>query len=177
MLYPGNRLACNCQYLGIKARFDPFFPFRKQKYMAERAPPPQLADFSHHMADNIRFADLDIQGHVNNVVFATFFETGRVGFSRDPVHGFSVPGAGIALRRIVIDYLAEMRFPGQVTIGTRVKRLGTTSLVLDHALFVEGTCTATGESTIVLLDSKTRRPKPFPEDVAAKLRAAEHRKA
>jgi acyl-CoA thioester hydrolase len=124
------------------------------------------------MTDNIRFGDLDIQGHVNNVVFATFVETGRVGISRDPVHGFAVPGAGFALRRIVIEYLAEMHFPGQVTIATRVERMGTTSLTLGHALFVGTTCTATAESTMVLVDPATRRPRPFPEAIAKRLTAA-----
>ena len=141
--------------------------------MPERPPAPQLSDYPHHMIENIRFADLDVQNHVNNVAIATYFESGRVGFSRDPVLGFSVPGAGIALRRIEIDYLAQMTFPGQVTIATRVKRLGTTSLALDHALFVGETCTATAVSTLVLLDPKTHRPRPFPEDVAAKLRATQ----
>jgi len=140
--------------------------------MPVRPPAPRLSDYPHQMTDNIRFADLDVQNHVNNVAIATVFETGRVGFSRDPVHGFSVPGAGIALRRIEIDYLAEMKFPGQVTIATRVKRLGTTSLALDHALFVGETCTATAVSTLVLLDPATKRPQPFPDDVAAKLKAA-----
>ena len=124
------------------------------------------------MTDNIRFADVDIQGHVNNVVFATFVESGRVGFSRDPVHGFKIPDAVFALRRIVIDYLAEMRFPGQVTIATRVQRIGTTSMTLYHALFVGADCTATAESTMVLVDPKTRRPRPFPEDIAKRLAAA-----
>jgi acyl-CoA thioester hydrolase len=107
-------------------------------------------------------------------VFATFFESGRVGLSRDPVQGFAVPDAGFALRQIVIDYLAEMRFPADVTIATRVKRVGTSSLTLDQALFVGETCTATAESTMVLLDRHTRRPRPFPDDVAARLRAATH---
>jgi acyl-CoA thioester hydrolase len=124
------------------------------------------------MTDNIRFADLDVQNHVNNVAIATFFETGRVGFSRHPVHGFSIPGAGFALRRIEIDYLAEMNFPGVVTIATRVKRVGTTSLTLEHALFVGEKCTATAVSTLVLTDPSTRRSRPFPDDVAAKLKAA-----
>jgi acyl-CoA thioester hydrolase len=140
--------------------------------MPERRPNPQLADFAHRMTDNIRYGDIDIQGHVNNVVIAQFMESGRVGFSHDPVHGFSVPDAGFALRRIVIDYLAEMHFPGQVTIGTRVQRIGSTSLVLDHALFVGETCTATAESVMVLIDRNTRRPMPFPEKIAAKLRGA-----
>ena len=139
--------------------------------MPPRPPPPQLADFPHHMTDNIRFADIDIQGHVNNAVIATFVESGRVGFSRDPVHGFKIPDAGFVLRRIVIDYLAEMLFPGQVTIATRVERMGTTSLTLGHALFVGTTCTATAESTMVLVDPATRRPRPFPDAIAKRLAA------
>jgi acyl-CoA thioester hydrolase len=65
-----------------------------------------------------------------------------------------------------------MKFPGQVTIATRVKRVGSTSLALDHALFVGEICTATAVSTIVLMDPKTTRPRPFPDAVAAKLKAA-----
>ena len=138
--------------------------------MPERPATPHLSDYPHQMTDNIRFADLDVQNHVNNVAVATFFESGRIGFSRDPVNGFQVPGAGIALRRIEIDYLAEMKFPGRVVIATRVKRIGTTSLALDHALFVGETCTATAVSTLVLLDPTTRRPMAFPAEVAAKLK-------
>jgi acyl-CoA thioester hydrolase len=142
--------------------------------MPERTPRPQLADFPHQMTDNIRFGDIDMQGHVNNVIFARFVESGRVGYSHDPVLGFSVPGAGFALRRVVIDYLAEMHFPGKVTIATRVQRVGTSSLVFDHALFSGDTCTATAESVLVLIDPKLRRPRPFPQDVADRLRAAAH---
>lgn len=140
--------------------------------MPERAPPPKLSDFPHHMIDNIRFGDIDMQGHVNSVVFAQFVESGRIGYSRDPVLGFSVPGALFALRRVVIDYLAEMYFPGQLTIGTRMQGIGKSSFIFGHALFVGETCTATAESVMVLVDRATRRPRPFPADVAAKLRAA-----
>jgi acyl-CoA thioester hydrolase len=142
--------------------------------MPERTAPPRLADFPHHMTDNIRFGDIDMQGHVNNVTFARFVESGRVGYSHDPVLGFSVPDAGFAVRRVVIDYLAEMHFPGTVTIATRVQRIGTSSLVLDHALFFNEACTATAESVLVLIDRKNRRPRAFPAEVAAKLRAAAH---
>ncbi len=82
-------------------------------------PRPSFQTTPHLMTDNIRYADIDAQNHVNNIAIATFFESGRVGFSHDPVLGFSIPGAIIALRRIEIDYLAEMTFPGQVTIATR----------------------------------------------------------
>lgn len=140
--------------------------------MQERRSAPLLSDYSHHVTDNIRFADVDVQGHVNNVKFATFVETGRVTISRDPVQGFQVPDATFALRKLTIEYLAEMKWPGQVTIATRIQRLGTSSLTLAHGLFVGDTCAATAESVLVLIDRQTHRPRPFPDDIAAKLRKA-----
>ncbi|HDG9121136.1 TPA: acyl-CoA thioesterase, partial [Pseudomonas aeruginosa] len=45
---------------------------------------PELKDFPIHSSDKIRYADTDRQGHVNNAVFATFLETGRVEIIYDP---------------------------------------------------------------------------------------------
>ena len=39
---------------------------------------PCLEDFPYRLTDNVRFADLDPNQHVNNAVYATYFETGRV---------------------------------------------------------------------------------------------------
>ncbi len=41
-------------------------------------PAPRLEDFPYRLTDNVRFADLDPNQHVNNAVYATYFETGRV---------------------------------------------------------------------------------------------------
>jgi acyl-CoA thioester hydrolase len=138
--------------------------------MPERAPPPRLADFAHRTSDSIRFGDLDSQGHVNNSVIATYFESGRVAITRE--QGFMVPDAGFSLARLTIDFLRELNWPGRVEIGTRVKRLGRTSLVFDQAVFLGETCVAVAEATMVLVDRATRRPRPFPDDVAERLRAA-----
>jgi acyl-CoA thioester hydrolase len=45
---------------------------------------PQLADYPHRVTEIIRYGDLDPQGHVNNAVFATYFESGRVAVFRQP---------------------------------------------------------------------------------------------
>lgn len=39
---------------------------------------PTLAAYPLHSRDKLRYGDTDRQGHINNAVFATFFETGRV---------------------------------------------------------------------------------------------------
>ena len=56
-----------------------------------RKPAPQLADYPHRVAEIVRFGDLDPQGHVNQAVFLTYFESGRVAMFRNPDLGIGVP--------------------------------------------------------------------------------------
>jgi acyl-CoA thioester hydrolase len=101
--------------------------------------------------DTIRFADLDVLGHVNNVAYMVYFETGRVAFleqlGRPPRN--RTEGATFVLAHIAADYLAEVTYPGQVDIGTAVRRVGTSSFHLGHGIFVGGECKAIATSIIV----------------------------
>ena len=137
-----------------------------------RRPLPRLEQFPHRLVQNIRFRDLDRQNHVNNAVFMTFFESGRVDLLYDPAHDLVVPGTTYVIARIAVDFRGEMRWPGDVEIGTAIARLGTSSLDLEQALFMDGMCVASAYSTLVLVDEKLRRPCPFPEELAARIRAA-----
>lgn len=135
-----------------------------------RRPPPRREHFAHWTTDVIRYGDLDRQNHVNNAVFSTFLESGRVVVLRDPAYGLLVPGAEFALVRAVIDFRGEMRWPGSVEIGTAIARLGSSSLTFDQALFVADDCMASAETTVVLVDAQTRRPRSFPHDLATRIR-------
>ena len=53
---------------------------------------PRLEDFPYRLSDNVRFADLDPNQHVNNAVYATYFETGRVTLVKDRSNGLMPPG-------------------------------------------------------------------------------------
>lgn len=137
-----------------------------------RRPPPRPDQFPHRTRETIRFGDLDRQNHVNNAVFATHFESGRVIILYGPEYGLIVPDASFVLARIAIDFLGEMHWPGEVEIGTAITRVGNSSLGLDQALFVDGVCVATAENTLVLVDKATRKPKPFTPEHAARIKAA-----
>ncbi|OYX80532.1 MAG: thioesterase, partial [Bradyrhizobium sp. 35-63-5] len=76
-----------------------------------RKPMPRLADYPHRVRDIVRFGDLDAQGHVNNAVFATYFESGRVALFRDRDLGIGVPNATYVLVRQEIDFLNELHWP------------------------------------------------------------------
>src|ERR1043166_7582826 len=93
-----------------------------EKPLNEHAKPVRLLltleEFPGRTHDIIRFGALDPQGHVNNTVFATFFETGRVAFLREPGNALSPPGTTSVLARLDISFLKELHWPGAVEIGT-----------------------------------------------------------
>ena len=146
-------------------------PLNEQRSGGRRAPPrPQ--DFPHRTVETIRFGDLDRQNHVNNAVFSTFLESGRVIILYGEEYGLTVPGTSFVLAQISIDFLGEMHWPGEVEIGTAVSRVGNSSIGLYQALFVDGRCVATADNTLVLIDKATRKPRPFAPEHAARIRAA-----
>jgi acyl-CoA thioester hydrolase len=134
-----------------------------------RKPTPLLTDFPHRVADVIRFGDLDPQGHVNQAVFLTYFESGRVGMFRTPDLGIGVPGLTYVMVRMEVDYLKELRWPGTIEIGTGVAEFGRSSFKTAQAVFRDGVCAATGRATLVCMDIKTRRATPLPEAAIAQL--------
>ena len=103
--------------------------------------------YQHWATDTVRFSDQDAMGHVNNVAIAAYVESGRFAFDRV----IAQPDAEFILVRLVIDYLAEAHYPGEVRIGTRVDRIGRTSMTLGHGLFKDGVCIATAQSVGVHL--------------------------
>jgi len=134
-----------------------------------KKPAPQLEHYPHRERDIVRFGDLDAQGHVNNAVFATYFETGRVAMFRDPDLGIGVENATYVLARQEIDFLRELHWPGEVVIGTGLAELGRSSFVMVQAAFSGNDCVAAGRATLVMLDATTRRPRPLPPEAIARL--------
>ena len=131
--------------------------------------PTDRASFRHLARDVIRFADLDPLGHVNNVAFAVFCESGRVGFFEALGHSAIDPKTGWVAARLTIDFRAPLHFPGEVVIGTRPARLGRTSMVLLQGLFAGGRCVATSHCVSVLFERAGERSIPLPDDLRARL--------
>jgi acyl-CoA thioester hydrolase len=128
-----------------------------------RKPVPQLADYPHRITDNIRFGDLDPQGHVNQAMFMTYFESGRVAMFRDRDLGIGVPGLTFVLVRMEVDYMKELHWPGSIDIGTGVAEFGRSSFKAMQAIFRDGVCAAMGRATLVCMDKTTRKSTPLPQ--------------
>lgn len=113
-----------------------------------------LDAFECQVVDKVRYSDTDRQNHVSNIAFAIFFEAGRV----ELLFGYEdvlAPTCMFVLARSEIDFVTELNWPGEVTIGTRVERLGTSSIGIEQALFQAGRCAARSRSVMVQKDTVT----------------------
>ncbi len=140
---------------------------RPQKPISK--PTPQLAGYPHRVAEIIRFGDLDPQGHVNQAVFLTYFESGRVAMFRNPDLSIGVPGVTYVMVRMEVDYMKELRWPGNIEVGTGVAEFGRSSFKASQAIFRDGICAAMGRATLVCMDLKTRKATPLPDAAIALL--------
>ncbi|HKS18990.1 MAG TPA: thioesterase family protein [Bradyrhizobium sp.] len=130
---------------------------------------PRLEDFPYRLSDNVRFADLDPNEHVNNAVYASYFETGRVTLMKGRGFDLKPPGCAWMMVRLDIHFRAELRWPGQVELGLGVAKFGRTSVTFDQVVFSEGQCVASARSVMVLIDEATRKPAPLTPEIKAKL--------
>jgi acyl-CoA thioester hydrolase len=128
---------------------------------------PRLDDYPYRIADNVRFGDLDPNQHVNNAVYATYFETGRVTLMKDNSFGLMPPGLAWIMVRLDIHFRAELKWPATIEMGLGVSKFGRTSVTFDQVVFSEGRCVASSQSVSVLIDDTTRKPTPLTEEIIA----------
>jgi acyl-CoA thioester hydrolase len=101
---------------------------------------PSLSDYPLQSTDKLRYGDTDRQGHINNAVFATYLETGRVEMLFSPDNPLAAPGCEFVIAQLVLDFRNEILWPGSVQIGTRVASVGRSSVKLEQAIFQNGEC-------------------------------------
>ncbi|HEX4586178.1 MAG TPA: GNAT family N-acetyltransferase [Burkholderiaceae bacterium] len=130
----------------------------------------RLEDFPLRAFDKLRYGDTDRQGHVNNAVFATLLETGRVEMAYEGDKPLMDPGCAFVIARLELDYLAEMLWPGRVDIGTRVQSIGRSSLKVEQALFQSERLVAWAETVLVQVNETTRKSQALSEQSIAKLK-------
>jgi acyl-CoA thioester hydrolase len=126
---------------------------------------PRLEDFPYRLSDNVRFADLDPNQHVNNAVYASYFETGRVTLMKDHSYGLMPPGLAWIMVRLDIHFRAELRWPGTIELGLGLTKFGRTSVSFEQVVFSGGKCVASAQSVSVLIDEATRKPTPLTSEI------------
>ena len=126
------------------------------------------ADYKHLLPIQTRWMDNDVFGHVNNVVYYSYFDTvvnlylieaGALDIQNSPVIGLVV--------ETCCRYGKSIVFPDRVTAGLRVARLGNSSVRYEIGLFRgdDNEAAAEGHFVHVYVDRKTGRPVALPDDL------------
>jgi acyl-CoA thioester hydrolase len=134
----------------------------------------QRSDFPHFQVIPTRWMDNDVYGHVNNVVYYSYFDTvvnqrlierGLLDLQSSEVVGLVVETS--------CSYFASIAFPDVVHAGLRVVRLGNSSVRYEVGLFKndDPQICAAGHFVHVYVNRATQRPVPIPEALRADLQA------
>jgi len=119
----------------------------------------------------IDWSDLDLLGHVNNIAFSRFLQAARVEYcGRVGLEVFSGMTTGPILAASRVQFLSQLFFPGNVRILTRCKKAGSTSIVLEHALYSDkGTLAAVSEDVVVRYDFAAKTKIPLGDEIREKI--------
>ncbi|MDZ4251542.1 MAG: thioesterase family protein [Sulfuritalea sp.] len=133
---------------------------------------PGRADYPHFLAIATRWMDNDVYGHVNNVVYYSYFDTvineyliraGALDIHQGEAIGYCAESQ--------CRYLAPLAFPETIEAGLRVVHLGKSSVRYEIALFRQGEAApaAVGWFVHVFVGREGNRPTPIPPGVRASL--------
>lgn len=114
--------------------------------------------------ERVIFRDLDILGHVNNAVYATYFETGRVDYLNAVTAGV-MDVVQVILAEITITYRSPAFLGETLTIGTRISEMRNSSFVVEGQIIAKGDnrLVATSRAALVHYDYTQKRSVPLPK--------------
>lgn len=125
------------------------------------------------------WGDQDKFGHVNNTVYFRWFESARIEYTtriglQDWLEREQI---GPILAAVACNFRKQLTYPDVVHVGTRVSKIGRTSMTIDHSVFSTrlNALAADGSSTVVLFDYKQNRPVPIPESLVETIERLENR--
>ncbi len=138
---------------------------------------PTRSDYAHFVPIKVKWGEMDYLGHVNNTVFFRYSEDGRI----DYIHSIADGGdtqtsAGPILADLRCSFRQQLHFPAEVEIGTRVSRIGRSSIDIEQCLFFAGSedVIAVYDTVVVWFDFGAQTSMRVPETVRERIRRLEH---
>ena len=124
-----------------------------------------------------RWGDCDRFGHVNNVQFVRYFESGRLDYFHRVLELDTEPDAidSLIIADIHVSFLRQINHPCALQVGTRVSRLGNSSFDFEAAIFAQGDddVYATATATCVWFNFRDNHSTPIPPDARATIQQFE----
>jgi len=118
----------------------------------------------------LRFADTDALGHINNAAYSLYIESARVGF----LVATGLPVSSLVLARIEIDYKMQVKFDAHASftdpakgmvVESQVERIGRTSMTLRQQIKWKGQLAADVRTVVVNFDYASNAPAPVADEV------------
>lgn len=136
----------------------------------------ELDQFNFSLPIQVRWNDLDALGHVNNAVFVTYFEIARGRFMLEACPGWDWSKDMFLVANVHVDFRRELLLTAdEPRVMVKTSKIGTKSFVLEYAIVSnpgeELVIYATGTTTQVMFDMKSRQTVEVPEWVRASLMA------
>ena len=126
-------------------------------------------EFPHRLAIQTRWNDNDLYGHVNNVVYYSYFDTiinrYLIDFGLDIENG---PAIGVCVES-QCSFRQSIAFPQAIEAVLRVTSLGNSSVRYQIGIFRGEELCALGSFVHVFVDRATRKPTPIPAPIRAAL--------
>jgi len=114
----------------------------------------------------VQWGDMDALGHVNNVVYFRYFETGRVHYLEAVgASGFGERSDVPVVAHIGLNFRRPAVYPATLDVGIRVPKLNNRSFTMECAMFLQETDTliADGTAAVVWIDKTTGKSLALPE--------------
>lgn len=107
-----------------------------------------------------RFADLDVNLHINNVAMVEIIQEGRARFHHAVGGEIMIEGTTTMAVSVAIEYLAQARHPQPLEIHVGASRIGRTSQALDQLVMQDGIAVAYAQAVLVFM--RDDRPVEVP---------------
>ncbi len=127
-----------------------------------------MTDFRFYHLIEVRYGDLDPQGHVNNAKFLTYVEQGRVFYLKQLKlwEGGSFLDIGVILADVQLTFRKAIQFGDPIRVGVRISRIGNKSMTSEYRIedARDESEYATGSCVLVTYDYRSKRSVPIPEE-------------
>lgn len=131
-----------------------------------------MTEFNFETTIPVRFQDLDVVGHVNNAVYATYLEEARSEYIEE-VFEVDPAESGVVIAHLEIDYSQPVQEDTEVTVALRTTEPGTSSIPMEYEIRTKEGVAATAETVMVTIDYDTGETQPMPETWRERLAAFE----
>ena len=116
----------------------------------------------------IRFADIDSMGHVNNAVYLSYFEFTRVYYFNEILgKNWDWESKGIILAHTELSFIKPIELNDEAFIEMEIGNIGTKSFTFHYTIRVDGEPTTKGSSTLVAFNNKLQESIAIPSEMKA----------